>query len=502
MKTMAYLAGSFFISYIPRHCQFGEAAVTNNVLESSTVNSFPARIKCSSVSDGEFAYTTASLSKQYVSVSTHARKISTWRDSNVDTNTVDIQRTSVGGRIITTLTTTSNKETSVFDVTGQNEHNTITELDAHSGNTHRMGITSDSTLTVNDFVVTEAKTLSNALSNAGDSEQTSIKMTVQQQYSIVEKICDILYDKVDPVICMIGILCNIVSLIVLNDSMLSDSPYIYLTSLAITDIGVLVMALIFNKITGQSNEYAAVVFTTYVYFPFVNIFLDASIWVTCALTIERIIYIKTPLLARSVCTRKRAKCFISCICVFDVLINIPRFFVYRPFCFDDKWYYQTTTIMQSEIFSYISWSYMALINVLPLLILLMSNLYMVKLLHISTYKRQRMQPHLVRERRFSLIKGHHGHKLTLTLIIIVFIFIVCTFPSTFADLHVSHTLFGGNMNYTEYANTDLYAIITDASNTLLLMNCSLNFLLYCVFNDKFRTVLKNKMMCLVQKNKK
>ncbi|KAL3891493.1 hypothetical protein ACJMK2_003754 [Sinanodonta woodiana] len=498
------ILGSIFLSaYIVNRCQYGEAGFVSKVFESSTVNY--------TRNDGGIA----SHSEETMSVATrvgaagalnHSTREGHTDDYHSSTETIEVFTISnasvrTSPTKISILTTHGSERISTYEVTGQQGHTAETEyvrqnsidLSLNAGNNYISSLATIAPSNArNESNSMEAETVSIATVSETFITKSTVQTGVLCKLSIFKKICIILSKKVNPVICGIGILCNVVNLFGLCGSEMSDSPYIYLTALAISDMGVLVMVFVYQMFIKNSMDYASVAFGTYAYYPLVNIFMFASIWVTCALTLERIVYIKRPLLARSICTRKRAKCLISCIIMFDIVFNVPRFFFYRPVCQNIKCSDARTAFNEFKGLKYISWTYIAIVNILPLTISITSNVYMTRLIHVSLRKRQIMQPHT--SSHDGANQSDHTNKLTIMLTSIVFVFILCTFPSAFSELQVSHALFGGNLTMVDYYQTDFYNILLEVSNSLALLNNSLNFFLYCAFSDKFRNALQNKMM--------
>lgn len=133
----------------------------------------------------------------------------------------------------------------------------------------------------------------------------------------------------------IGILFNILNLIVLLNSKLNESPYTYLTMLALSDLGALFMMAIENlrhcmmqKDNHEVNIYIDYIFL-FVIIPLTNIFLSCSMYCTLALTIERFIFVHSPFKAMTVCHRSIARRVCLGVFVFSVLRYIYLPFVYE-----------------------------------------------------------------------------------------------------------------------------------------------------------------------------
>lgn len=133
----------------------------------------------------------------------------------------------------------------------------------------------------------------------------------------------------------IGILFNILNLIVLLNSKLNESPYTYLTVLALSDLGSLLMLafekirqLMIHKDNHRLNIYIEYSFI-YVITPVLNTFLSCSMYVTLALTIERFIFVHSPFKAMSICHRSIARRVCLGVFIFSVVRSIYLPFMYK-----------------------------------------------------------------------------------------------------------------------------------------------------------------------------
>lgn len=132
----------------------------------------------------------------------------------------------------------------------------------------------------------------------------------------------------------IGILFNVLNLIVLLNSKLNESPYTYLTVLAVSDLGALLMLAIEklrqSLVSGspERNTYIELGFIVFIT-PLLNIFLSCSMYVTLALTIERFIFVHSPFKAMSICHRSIARRVCMVVFVFSFLRSIYLPFVYE-----------------------------------------------------------------------------------------------------------------------------------------------------------------------------
>ena len=140
-------------------------------------------------------------------------------------------------------------------------------------------------------------------------------------------------------ICMIGIIGNIFSIIVLcKKSMKKLSTYSYLLGLSICDeISLVLTVFIFldylapfllknlNFVTKIKLINSHKIFLFYIY-PVVSSTQALSVWITLAFTVDRYLYVCKPFIGVKYCTRQRASFVIICLYILASIYSIPQFF--------------------------------------------------------------------------------------------------------------------------------------------------------------------------------
>ena len=81
-------------------------------------------------------------------------------------------------------------------------------------------------------------------------------------------------------------------------------------------------------------------------------------------------------------------------------------------------------------------------------------------------------------------------RMTVTCISIICLFLICIVPSAFSNRPIAKALFGRGQTMNEFTRGPLFRLLRVITNLLVYCNLSLNFVLYCVFNQKFLRVLK------------
>ena len=306
----------------------------------------------------------------------------------------------------------------------------------------------------------------------------------------------IVTDYIQPAICVFGILCNILNLVILTRPRLKESPYTYLLGLAVADFGVLVMVFVRTVLSRRIGQgiYGWQIYNAYIFLPFANVFSNSSVWITVFLTIERWISVSFPLKAKKICTKSLARRVIVGIFMAAGAINVPRFFcrkINRIVESDGDVMYAVSSseFEQSEVYKTITWMYIVFIHGIPCLTLIVLN---TCLLHV-VYKANRTRAALngSNENNIALHIFREQRRLTVTCVSIICLFLVCVSPSAFSNRPVAYALFGQGKTPDEFFQQSFYRLLRIVTNALVTCNLSLNFILYCFFNHKFFKTLNH-----------
>jgi hypothetical protein len=333
-------------------------------------------------------------------------------------------------------------------------------------------------------------------------------------------------------ICIFGIVCNILNLCVLLQRRLKESPYTYLTGLAIADMLTLISISPFTIVRGDYIRHENMFFTltrfeSQFYMPLANYFGQVSIMITLALTIERYLFTTYPLRTRSFCKPRYARITIVFILLICAFLSFPRFLIEtvqkvvgpegsfnsstcstHPFIVQ---YSSTNTSHIGQCFCVVNYPrkrfvpyrdayYITMFifnQILPVIILFFLNFKLIRRVqssnrytlgelvarqhnHIPSSASPMMHP--TKQKRL-----RDEYRLTKTLVAVVVVFLVCntftiiTYPNLIR--RITHKKYP-NYFYTGFR---IQKLIT---NIMLLLNYSINFFFYCAFNQKFLDTLK------------
>lgn len=309
-----------------------------------------------------------------------------------------------------------------------------------------------------------------------------------------------------PILCVFGILGNILNIIILTRKQLKrsmdrmeKSVHLGLVALAVSDLLFCVAAMPLGFTSRSKITYTEMDAIHMLYYmaynqPFINMFMLSSTWLTVVMATGRYLAICHPLHARGLVGLKATKVAIFCIFLFSFLFNLPPFWektILESQCASNCKCYQSIPINSTALISNIIFSYNILWTIigvfLPLVLLAFCNFCLIRALRESNRMR--------RMYRANQPKGQgSGHRLTPTLIAIVLMFIILVMPSEILKFLKTYIL-KSKHNY-QYIIYQTASIIT---NFFQAINFTINFVLYCVINVHFRETVKEFLCCFHKK---
>ena len=304
----------------------------------------------------------------------------------------------------------------------------------------------------------------------------------------------VMSDYIQPAICVFGILCNLLNLLILTRPRLKESPYTYLIGVAVSDLGVLVTVFIGTVVSQRIGIglYGWQIFNAFIFLPFANMFSNSSIWITVFLTIERWVSVKFPLKAKKYCTKKLARGIMVAVAIVMFLINIPRFFcrtIVQTNGTDVDYTVVSSSFERSDAYKIITWLYIVCILFIPCLILIVLNTCLLYVVYQANKNRSELNG--TNENNIAVHISREQFRLTVTCASIICLFLVCVIPTALANPPVALALFSQDKAPEEFFQSSFYRILRIVTNTLLTFNLSLNFVLYCFFNQKFFKTLEH-----------
>ena len=285
-----------------------------------------------------------------------------------------------------------------------------------------------------------------------------------------------------------GVIGNSLAFVVFWKDNIKTSASFLFQSLALVDSALLLLAIPLYPIDSLStytnwlNGYKDVFPYLHVYVhPWALVAKTASIWVVVLSAINRYIAVCLPFKALRLCTISNVKKQLAFVLLSAVLYNIPKFVENRIeyVTYDNGTTYNPyvvgTTLGTEKLYDLIYYGILnfTLIVALPLFTLTYVNIRLIQALKARRRKRMKMvnQCH------------QNDNNVTIVLIIVVIVFIICQVPAFIGTALLNVT----SQNARFCGGYDFY--LRPLTNTLVVLNSAINFMIYVLVNKRFRHVL-------------
>ena len=297
------------------------------------------------------------------------------------------------------------------------------------------------------------------------------------------------YVVVLPLICATGAILNAINLLVFKQRGLKfhASTLILLKWMALMDF--LTLAIVFNLgfcrcINNVSDEalFAQDIYEIYIFLPFSNMTACTSVWTTVILTLERYIFVAHPSVAKHISTRYNAKLTSFALLFASVILHFPYFFMQYPTLGDTPQY---TEFGDSTGHVVYSWIRLIVAKMIPIIVVALVN----SLLISSAWKAHHRCRKVITTQRAKQ-REKQQVRITIMTLCISTTFFICHFLEPLAHLGVQTSIFGTCSMSTVGYTTFLMMI-----NIMENVSFSINFLFYCIFNQRFSEALQQTLTC-------
>ena len=302
-----------------------------------------------------------------------------------------------------------------------------------------------------------------------------------------------------PMVICFGIVGNIVNISVLTRRWMKSSTNSYLTALAIYDVLYLSLAFVMSlshydgvKDSLWYNRYRH----PYVR-PLTNTCSNTGVWLTLTFTVERYIGVGYPIKGKIWCTPQRAKVIIGIVCFLAAAVTFPEFFdcvtVERVNSQNKTVVVRNATRFGSSPLYTIGYTNFNqfVFTFIPLVLLMIFNFLLIHAV-ISAERWRRKMVAKVRDDSSGGDRQNRGQqKITIMLIAVVLVFLFCQTPQAIQHVYVTYA--DSTKAFTPEQMTIL-KISANVFNLLVILNCSVNFILYSSFSSKFRMTFQ-KIFC-------
>ncbi|XP_071082633.1 G-protein coupled receptor dmsr-1-like [Haliotis cracherodii] len=298
-------------------------------------------------------------------------------------------------------------------------------------------------------------------------------------------------------VCIFGIISNALNIIVLTRKhMLSPTNYI-LTALAIADMLTMstypIMAT-YLYIISQPNCDEVKHPKEWMYFIlFHNLFIvtchNMAMWLTVALAVFRYIFVCIPSKAMTLCSAQRAKLTVGLIVIVTIIVCCPNYVIYRVVDIGTTYHNSTTCywILETDFAhkhvwytSFVKWVYGVVIKILPCILLVFLSTLLILAMQRAKRRRARLLGKVSRASDHDHQSNEHN-RTTAMLVAVVMFFVITELPQGILALI-------GSMSSDLW---EVYIILGDLMDILVLINSAVNFILYCIMSQQFRNTFKN-----------
>lgn len=300
-----------------------------------------------------------------------------------------------------------------------------------------------------------------------------------------------------PCVALFGIVFNSLTMIIMTRRRMRSSTNNYLAALATADC----LYLICTILLSLQHQFAEddPKFNLYRRFkPLMLLLVDTSqntsVWLTVTFTIERYIAVCHPMRGKVLCTESRSRKIILVVLLYTTVLTLPTYFEYK--IIDDvNDRNETIAIIEDSDLgadvlyqSVYYWLTVVMNTILPLLILIVFNSFLIRSVHISRRQRKTMT---LRQRPDSARDpSSQENKITVMLIAVVVLFLLCQLPQA------------GLLIYTivDDESSTFTRLLGNLFNFLVCVNASGNFVLYCLLSNKYRRTFFNMFFPCCQAN--
>lgn len=298
-----------------------------------------------------------------------------------------------------------------------------------------------------------------------------------------------------PVLACIGTFGNILSLVVMSKRIFKNSTNNYLAVIAVMDMLVLYIGLLRMWIENFTIGIEAASSCMCKMANFLgHASSDTSVWLICAVTIERVLVVQYPIKAKLLCNIRRTRTIIACIIILMCVVN-----AHLAWTTELRYVQLSNTAVVGNCNTSGSakfiwpWCDALIYSFAPSVVILVCNSLIIRKTMAATRRRSRMQNY---ELDTNVSVSLHGKRastqkyninLTVSLLAISFTFLLTTSP--IIVLHIVSACFPDlAVNNKQLAELHLLRTIFEL---LMYSNHSINFFIYYAIGSKFRRKLHN-----------
>lgn len=297
------------------------------------------------------------------------------------------------------------------------------------------------------------------------------------------------------IVIIVGVIGNVINILILSKRSMKSSTSYYLCALAVFDILYLISALTMTLMHYEElrdNE---------LYFRYKNIcgrvltdtWSNTGVWLTVTFTVERYAGVCYPMKGKAWCTTRKAKRVILGVCLCAAALTFPEFFEFKVVTevlanvtqlkriqseFGNSSFYHVYSHMNQALFAFIPLVSLTIFNVLLIRTVVgaakIRRRLTFKLSDPTNYDRQE------RQRR-------KEQAISVMLISVVVVFLLCQLPQSIQKLYAIYMESCGLLTEEKRIRLQIQG---NYFNLLVIINCSVNFVLYSACSYEFRRTFR------------
>ncbi|XP_067837595.1 probable G-protein coupled receptor 139 [Heptranchias perlo] len=297
-----------------------------------------------------------------------------------------------------------------------------------------------------------------------------------------------------PILAAIGVPANLAVIVILSRGRCGLSRCItrYLVSMAVTDLLVILTAVILNRIAGIYFRGSFLSITPVCSLSIVLIYIArvSSVWLTVTFTFDRFVAICCQKLKTKYCTEKTAAVVIGTVCALSCLKTVPSYFIYEPLYTINNvpWFCKVKLeFYSSPLWAAFDWFHRILTPCLPFLLILLLNALTVRYILAANRARRRLRAHSNGENQSDPEMESRRRSIILLFAISgSFILLWLLFLITFLYVRIANVSYFSGSNFG-----DSLFILEESGFMLQLLSSCINPFIYAGTQSKFREELKN-----------
>ncbi|XP_048476897.1 probable G-protein coupled receptor 139 [Rhincodon typus] len=296
------------------------------------------------------------------------------------------------------------------------------------------------------------------------------------------------------ILAAVGIPANLAVIVILSQRRcgLSTCIIYYLVSMAVTDLLVILTAVVLNRITGIYFPLSFLSITPICSLRSALIYasIDSSVWLTVVFTFDRFMAICCRKLKIKYCTEKTAARVIATVCLLSCLKNTFLYFIYEPLYIinDIPWFCSIKLMFYTSVmWAAFEWIHRIFTPCLPFILILLLNALTVRHILAANSARRRL-----RNQNSGLNQSDpemESRRKSIILLFAIsgsFILLYSLFLITFLYVRIASVSYFSGTNFVA-SNF----ILEESGFMLQLLSSCVNPFTYAGTQSKFRGEVKN-----------